>query len=187
MVDRVTIDGAFKEELETLACLLSHKVPDGNLAAVLREAVRCAIEKHGKRRGAVKPERTRKPVAAKPRPPGEREPIPAEVRRAVWERDGGRCTYLSPEGRRCECRWQQELDHIQPAKFGGPSTVENLRPRCRVHNCLHAEESFGREHMARFRRAVRPESRTGGSTIASERALRVTPAAAPSATRPRRP
>ena len=35
----------------------SHKVPDGDLTAVLREAVRCAVEHHGKRRGAVKPAR----------------------------------------------------------------------------------------------------------------------------------
>src|SRR5512138_414226 len=39
---RVTVDAAFKEELETLKSLLSHKIPDGNLAEVLREAVRCA-------------------------------------------------------------------------------------------------------------------------------------------------
>jgi 5-methylcytosine-specific restriction endonuclease McrA len=181
---RVTIDRALKEDLDTLACLLSHKIPDGNLGAVLREAVRCAIEKHGKRRGAVKPARPRKPVARKPRRPGEREPIPPEVRRAVWERDGGRCTYLSPDGHRCESRWQLEPDHIQPAALGGPSTVENLRLRCRPHNSLHAEETFGRAHMARFRRAERPEPRKGESTLAGERALRVTSVATP-ATRPR--
>jgi 5-methylcytosine-specific restriction endonuclease McrA len=120
--------------------------------------------------------------SGKPRPPGEREPIPAEVKRAVWERDGGRCTYLSPEGRRCECRWQLELDHVRPDALGGPPAVENLRLRCRVHNFLHAEETFGRAHMARFKRAGRPQSRTGESTLAGERALPVTPAAAPPAT-----
>ncbi len=182
---RVTIDRALKEELETLTCLLSHKFPDGNLAAVLHEAVRCAIEKHGKRRGAVKPARERKPVAPKPPRPGERAPIPAEVRRAVWERDGGRCTYTSPDGRRCECRFRLELDHIQPVALGGPSTVANLRLRCRPHNSLHAEETFGREHMARFRRAERPKPRTGENAIAGESALGVTPAAAPPATSPR--
>ncbi len=175
---RVTIDRALKEDLDTLTCLLSHKLPDANLAAVLREAVRCAIEKHGKRRGAVKPARERKPVAPKPRRPGEREPIPAPVRRAVWERDGGRCTYTSPDGRRCECRFRLEHDHIQPVALGGPSTVANLRLRCRPHNSLHAEETFGREHMARFRRVERLKSRTGGIAIAGERALRVTPEAA---------
>src|SRR5512133_3881948 len=65
---RVTIDAALKGDLETLRCLLSNKLPDGDLAEVLREAVRCAIEKHGKRRGAVKPARKREPAEREARP-----------------------------------------------------------------------------------------------------------------------
>src|SRR6266516_312916 len=37
----VTVDVAFKAELEQLKALLSHKIPGGNVGAVLREAVRC--------------------------------------------------------------------------------------------------------------------------------------------------
>jgi hypothetical protein len=55
---RVTLDDARKADLDTLRDLLSHKFPDGDLASVLHEAIRCAIEKHGKRRGAVPPSRT---------------------------------------------------------------------------------------------------------------------------------
>jgi 5-methylcytosine-specific restriction endonuclease McrA len=164
---RFTADAAFREDLETLRCLLSHKVPDGNLTAVLREAVRCAIDKHGKRRGAVKPERPRKPAAPRPRRPGKREPVPVEVKRAAFERDGGRCTYVSPDGRRCDSRWQLELDHVEAAALGGGPAIDNLRLRCKVHNRLHAEETFGPEHMDRFRRQA---SRTGESTIAGESA-----------------
>jgi 5-methylcytosine-specific restriction endonuclease McrA len=175
---RFTADAAFREDLETLKSLLSHKIPDGNLTAVLREAVRCAIARHGKRRGAVKPERKRKPAASRHPRAGKREAIPAEVKRAVFERDGGRCTYVSPDGRRCDSRWKLELDHVEAAALGGKPTVENLRLRCRSHNALHAEETFGRERMAFFRR--RPASRTGESTIAGERALQVnSDAAAP--------
>jgi hypothetical protein len=187
---RVTIAGAFRDDLETLKCLLSHKIPDGDLAKVLHEAVRCGIEKHGKRRGMAKPERERKPAAwvpererklAVPKPPqppcpGERQPIPAPVKRAVWERDGGRCTYVSPDGRRCQSRWRLELDHVVPARLGGSATVANLRLRCRTHNTLHAEEVYGREHMARFRKSG-PGSGTGGA-IAGESALPVKAAAA---------
>ena len=75
-----------------------------------------------------------------------------EVRREVWKRDGGRCTWTGPDGRRCDSRWQLELDHIEPPLFGGRSTVENLRLRCRAHNLLYAEQVYGREHMDRFRR-----------------------------------
>jgi 5-methylcytosine-specific restriction endonuclease McrA len=180
---RFTADAALREDLETLKCLLSHRIPDGNLTAVLREAVRCAIQKHGKRRGAVKPERKRKPAAPRRPRAGKREPIAAEVKRAVFERDGGRCTYVSPDGRRCDSRWQLELDHVEAAALGGRPTIGNLRLRCKVHNRLHAEETLGREHMARFRR--RPGSRTGESTIAGERGLRGVAAANRQATWPR--
>jgi hypothetical protein len=152
---RVTIDRDFREDLETLAALLSHKVPRGNLAAVLREAIRCGIEKHGKRKGAVAPARKRSsPPAA--RESSDPRATPMEVRREVWKRDGGRCTWTSPDGRRCDSRWRLELDHIESPLFGGRSTVENLRLRCRAHNLLYAEEVYGREHMDRFRRENAP-------------------------------
>jgi 5-methylcytosine-specific restriction endonuclease McrA len=145
---RVTLDVAAKDELEALKALLSHKIPDGDLAAVLREAIRCGIETHGKRRGAVAPARERKP-----RPSFDPRNIPASVRREVWKRDGGRCTFAGPDGRRCESRWQLQFDHVDPVALGGGSTADKLRLRCRPHNLLEAERVFGREHMDRFRRA----------------------------------
>ncbi|ABS27271.1 HNH endonuclease [Anaeromyxobacter sp. Fw109-5] len=162
---RVTIDASCKEDLETLAALLSHKIPDGDLAAVLREAIRCAIEKHGKRKGAVAPQLQRQRKADRdPRPSAEpaapTSTIPAIVRREVWKRDGGRCAWVAPDGRRCNSRWQLELDHIHPQALGGLSTLENLRVACRSHNLLHAEQTYGREHMDRFRRESASE-RTG--------------------------
>ncbi|HET9553844.1 MAG TPA: HNH endonuclease signature motif containing protein [Anaeromyxobacteraceae bacterium] len=165
---RVTVDAAFKEELDRLTELLSHKVPGGDLSAVLREAVKCAIEKHGKRRGAVDPKRKRAkkapaaPPVALPASP-RREPIAAEVRRQVWRRDEGRCAWVGPDGHHCGSRWRLELDHIEAAALGGPSTVDNLRLTCARHNRLHAEQTFGREFMDRFRR----EPQTGESTSPS--------------------
>jgi hypothetical protein len=191
---RVTLDVALKRDLENLTALLSHKIPSGELAEVLREAVQCAIEKHGKRRGAVVPRRSRpersnavKPAAlgdangvaanagnpttgpgaeravAAPQDAGlaaaraipiprPSRAVPLAVRREVWNRDGGRCTFTSEEGRRCESTWQLELDHVESAALGGEPSVENLRLRCRKHNLHHAEQVFGRQFMARFRR-----------------------------------
>ncbi len=150
---RVTLDRACKDDLDTLKSLLAHKVPDGDLAAVLHEGIRCAIEKHGKRKGAVAPARkaTRSTPPVANRTEAARA-IPAEVRREVWTRDGGRCAFIAADGRRCNSRWKLELDHIQPAALGGPSTVDNLRLVCRPHNLLHAEQTYGREHMEHFRR-----------------------------------
>jgi len=163
------IDAALKRDIEELTALLSHKLPNGDLAAVLREAVHCAMEKHGKRRGAVEPARKVNRRASPERsattaaPASKlRDPIPAEVRREVWKRDAGCCAWIGPDGRRCESRWKLELDHIQPAALGGPSTPDNLRLLCGAHNMFHAELTFGREYMARFRRE---ETRAGESTV----------------------
>ncbi|MGC4000424.1 MAG: HNH endonuclease signature motif containing protein [Anaeromyxobacter sp.] len=183
---RVTLDGAAHADLETLRELLSHKIPDGNLGDVLKEALRCAIEKHAKRKGAVEltrmaapaPSAAPAPVASAPTavsapapvqapapaaaPSGDPLPlfatayrfdprtVTADVRRAVWARDGSCCSYVSPDGHRCGSRWQLELDHIDPEAMGGPPTLPNLRLRCRGHNLWAAVQSFGREKMAAF-------------------------------------
>ncbi len=133
--------------------------------AVLREAIQCAIQKHGKRKGAVEP--ARKPKSPRPPTPrsgpAARDTIPAEVKRQVWERDQGRCAWIGPDGRRCGSTFMLEFDHIEPAALGGASTVDNVRVACRPHNWFHAEQTFGRAHMARFRRE---EPRAGESTSA---------------------
>jgi hypothetical protein len=154
---RVTIDGELKRELDELRALLSHKVPNGDLRAVLREAVRCAIEKHGKRKGAVQPTRhMKKGPAATTEPHLDARRPTAELRRQIWNRDGGRCAWTAPDGRRCGSTWQLEVDHVDAAALGGLATLENCRLLCRTHNLAHAEATYGREHMDLFRRASPP-------------------------------
>ncbi len=167
---RVTLDAEAKADLETLRALLSHKIPSGEIGAVLREAIRCGIEKHGLRKGASAPAQTRRRVGGRPArsaPESTQSPshyVPAEVRREVWKRDGGRCTFVGPDGCRCESRWQLEFDHIVPVALGGRSVVENVRLRCRGHNLLHAERVYGREHMDRYRRTERTIAGDSSST-----------------------
>ncbi len=167
---RATVDSAFKKDLDQLKALLAHKFPGGDLGAVLREAVQCALEKHGKRKGAVEPSRKRKSPPPKERAadekprPATREPIPVAVRREVWKRDGGQCAWRSEDGHRCGSTWKLEIDHLVPAALGGPSTVENLRVCCHTHNQLHADHAFGRAHMELFRSE---HPRMGEGTIAS--------------------
>ena len=179
---RVTIGAAFRADLEVLKAMLGHKIPNGDVAEVLHEAIRCAIEKHGKRRGAVKPARARKTARTVTLPAtGGRAHIPAPVRREVWARDGGRCTFLGSSGRRCESRTRLEFDHIDPASRGRPPVAADLRLRCRPHNLLHAEQTYGREYMSRFRKRQRP--RVTPSPIAGERRTRSGPGASPRTTR----
>ena len=103
----------------------------------------------------------REPVGRARAAPRNPTDISAEVRRQVWERDQGRCAWASPDGKRCNSRWQLEVDHKQAAARGGPATLDNLRLACKVHNLLHAEEVYGREHMRKYRKGER--THLGGS------------------------
>ncbi len=82
--------------------------------------------------------------------PRKRITVQATVERAVYQRDGGCCTYVSPQGRRCESRFMIELDHIVEFAKGGRNTVENLTLRCRTHNLWRAVQSYGWKKMAPY-------------------------------------
>jgi hypothetical protein len=52
-----------------------------------------------------------------------RSPVPLEVRRAVFERDGGRCV-------ECGGNFDLQYDHIIPLSLGGATTYANLQLLC---------------------------------------------------------
>jgi len=62
-------------------------------------------------------------------PQGQRQPIPREVRRAVFERDGGQCV-------ECGSKFDLQYDHLIPVALGGASTVDNLQLLCGECNRL---------------------------------------------------
>ena len=74
--------------------------------------------------------------------PNERY-VPDRIKNAVWERDGGRCTFVDATGHRCESRTRLEFDHVIPFARGGLSTASNLRLRCRTHNQFEARRVLG--------------------------------------------
>lgn len=82
-----------------------------------------------------------------PAPARTKRYVPAKIRCAVWERDGGRCTFEDGNGRRCSERAGLEIHHEHAFALGGATTFENLRLLCRAHNGFLAERDFGREHV----------------------------------------
>jgi hypothetical protein len=73
--------------------------------------------------------------------------VPAAVRRAVFARDQGRCTYAGDLGQRCRETSGLELHHARAFARGGEHTEENLTLRCRAHNDVAAEKDFGRAYV----------------------------------------
>jgi 5-methylcytosine-specific restriction endonuclease McrA len=88
--------------------------------------------------------------------------VPAAVRRSVFERDGGCCTFVDERGVRCRETRGLELHHRQPFGKQGTHSASNVTLYCQAHNALAAERDFGAPHMARHREALRHE------TLASE-------------------
>lgn len=66
--------------------------------------------------------------------------ISVNLRRAVFQRDAGKCQFKLERGKICGSTYQVELDHIVPVSKGGRSTYVNLRCLCRVHNQWKADE-----------------------------------------------
>jgi 5-methylcytosine-specific restriction endonuclease McrA len=52
-----------------------------------------------------------------------RVPVPVDVRRVVFERDGGKCV-------ECGSSFDLQYDHILPVAHGGATTIENLQLLC---------------------------------------------------------
>lgn len=77
--------------------------------------------------------------------PGEKPSpyIAVAVRREAHAEAEGRCTYVGPNGRRCNSRWKVEFDHREPRALGGGAEHGNIRVLCRAHNALEARRFFG--------------------------------------------
>jgi hypothetical protein len=135
---RFTASAETCEKLRQAQDLLGHVVPSGDLAEVFDRALTVLVEDLQRKKFAAhrQPRRSR----------GQKEEsrnIPAQVRRAVWARDGGRCAFLASSGRRCDERRRLEFHHVQPYGAGGRPTVANLRLACAIHNRHEAELFYG--------------------------------------------
>ena len=145
----VTVSRRFLEKLEAARAALSHSHPNAGMEEILEAGLDLLLERHAKRKGLVK-----KPLR-EPRPSSDPEHVPAHVKRAVWERDGGKCQWSTASGAICGSTRRVELDHRTAKARGGPPTVENLRCLCDLHNDLAAREVFGDAWMDRFTRNPR--------------------------------
>ena len=132
-----TIGRETHERLRRVQDLLRHQVPNGDPAVIFDRALTALL---------VDLEHSRFAAASRPRTgkeatPGSRH-IPSAVRRAVWERDEGRCAFVGGRGR-CEERGWLEFHHVIPYAAGGAATTDNIELRCRPHNAHEAALYFG--------------------------------------------
>ena len=146
---QATIDPETHDYLRRAQELAGHEIPSGDVAQVLKLALKEFVTRREKRKFAA----TDRPRMPQPKVSQNPRHIPARVKRAVWRRDGGQCTFVSETGHRCEARTRLEFDHVLEVARGGEATVDGVRLLCRAHNQHAAERTFGTEFM-RHKRAV---------------------------------
>ena len=132
-----TINRETYDKLRRVQDLMRHSVPDGDAAAVFDRALTALL---------VELEKSRLASTSRPRPAprsvsGSRY-IPASVKREVWRRDEGRCTFRGTRGRCAETGFL-EFHHVRPFAVGGAADTRNIELRCRAHNQYEAELFFG--------------------------------------------
>jgi hypothetical protein len=155
--------------VEQAQALLSHSAPGVSLDDLHLRAMRALVTELERKKYAVTPrprsrpsdEREHANEHASPRQRGRH--VPAAVRRAVFERDEGCCTYADASGQRCRETHGLELHHSKPFARGGGHTEHNLTLRCRAHNALAAEDDFGRDFIAVERDSTEHESWASGA------------------------
>ena len=137
------------EELRDKLRQLEALMPDCNLAEVVEAAVTEKLERlEAKRYGKTnKPRRNLEDADTSPGVRG----IAAPVKRAVWERDRGQCTFINGNGKRCPERHRLEFHHDEPYALGGDRSADNIRLLCRAHNAYMAEMDYGKAKMDQFR------------------------------------
>jgi len=149
-----TAGRAFCDKLRQARDLLRHRVPDGDLATVLDKALDVLIEQVKKQRFATgrKPRQGGKAAAATASPGTVKSRhIPDGIKRTVFERDGGRCTFVDARGVRCAETGALELDHLDGFARTRSHEADRIRLLCRAHNQHAAEQMYGRTFMEQAR------------------------------------
>lgn len=144
-----TITRETRDRLRQVQDLMRHVNPNGDPAVIFDRGLTLLLEDL---------QRSRYAATSRPRAPrrdrAKGRHIPADVRRAVWLRDAGRCAFVGASAV-CGERGFLEFHHVVPFAAGGPATVANIQLRCRAHNAYEAALFFAMDDsdLVRERRA----------------------------------
>src|SRR5437588_4959050 len=132
--------------------LLRHRIPDGDVASIFERALRVLVEQVKKERFATG--RKARSAPADDADASSSRHIPDAIKREVFERDGGRCTFADGEGRKCSETGGLEFDHVDGFARTRLHRADRIRLLCRAHNQHAAEKMYGPLFMKRARASV---------------------------------
>ena len=144
-----TGDQSLYNKLREAQALLRHQIPDGDLAQIFDRALTLLLLE-AKRKKFAQTSSPRAGSKTARRPGAASRHIPAKIKRAVVARDGGRCAFVAPNGRRCGSGEFLEYHHLDPWARAKRHSIDRIELRCRGHNQHAALQDYGRAYMARF-------------------------------------
>ncbi|OGQ18480.1 MAG: hypothetical protein A3B70_02115 [Deltaproteobacteria bacterium RIFCSPHIGHO2_02_FULL_40_11] len=153
------VDEAVAKKIERAKQILRHKYPKGKLEDILNEALDLLLEKKDPQRKfqrmAQKAEAKTKGETIENKGAAYRSNLPkpkpfktnprylsTALKKEVWLRDQGMCTYVGKNGKACTEQAGLHYDHIHPFALGGQTTPENIRLLCQSHNLYRAQQTF---------------------------------------------
>ena len=153
----LTVSKRLLEKLDAARDVLSHSHPGATREEIIDAGVTLLLERAAKRRGRVKNPRKSAAAPNAATPARAKDPgryVPADVRRAIWERDQGKCQWPIEGGGVCGATCRVELDHASRpfAKGGRILTPGDGRLLCDFHQDVSARREFGNACMDRFTR-----------------------------------
>jgi hypothetical protein len=142
------ISREFRDEIREAQDLLRHRIPDGDLATLFCAALKLLVSDVKKERFGI----GRKPRREAESKETSSRHVPDAIKRTVYERDGGRCTFVDDRGHRCTERGFLEFDHVEGFARTHLHDVDAIRLLCRAHNQFAADGVYGRTWMDSVRK-----------------------------------
>jgi hypothetical protein len=158
---QLTVSGDILEKLRCAKDLLSHAIPSGDDEAVLDRAMTALLVDLARKKFAHT-DRPRRSSGCK-----DDTDISAAVKRFVYVRDRGRCTFVGTNGHRCEERRFIQFHHLDPKALGGKATPDRITLRCRRHNDYDGRLWFGKRRRSDGARVVKEDRATYGTALAA--------------------
>jgi hypothetical protein len=144
-----TASRVLRDKLRRAQDLLRHRLPSGDIPAIFEKALDSLIEKVEKERFAMV--REARTDASEVAGCASSRQVPAAIRRYVYARDGGRCTFVDAHRHRCKGTGMLEFDHLDGFARTRSHDPERIVIRCRAHDQHEAEKMYGREFIERAR------------------------------------